>query len=256
MNDKLSAIIKSTKIFLYDHSPAILTGIGITGMITSTVLAVKATPRALELIEAKKQELNVDELTIKETVITSWKPFLPAAITSIAAASCLIGACAVNSKRNAALATAYTLSEKAFTTYRDQVVKTIGEKKERKLRADVAQENINNRPVEKGQIILTSKGNTLCQDSISGRYFRSDLDTIRKTINELNRRMLTDNSISVNEYYSAIGLDHVKDGDYMGWSIDSGLIELDFSACIANNDEPCIVIDYNIIPFKGYNIYS
>ena len=65
MNDKLSNIIRSTKIFIYDNSPAILTGIGITGMITSTVLAVKATPRALELIEAKKHELNVGDLTFK-----------------------------------------------------------------------------------------------------------------------------------------------------------------------------------------------
>ena len=96
----------------------------------------------------------------------------------------------------------------------------------------------------------------MCKDSISGRYFRSDLDTIRKIMNELNRKMLIDNSISLNEYYSAIGLDNVKDGDYMGWSVDSGLIELNFDACIANDDEPCIVIDYNIIPFKGYNIYS
>lgn len=256
MSGKLSNIVRSTKAFIYDHNPAILTSIGITGMIMSTILAVKVTPKALILIENKKRELTTEELTIKETISITWKIYLPVVITSVASASCLIGACSVNSKRNAALTTAYTLSEKAYTTYRDQVIRTIGEKKEKNLRAEIAQENVNNKPVDKGQIILTQKGNTLCKDSISGRYFRSDLDTIRKIMNELNRKMLIDNSISLNEYYSAIGLDNVKDGDYMGWSVDSGLIELNFDACIANDDEPCIVVDYNIIPFKGYNIYS
>ena len=38
------------------HSPEILTGIGIVGMISTTVLAVRATPKALMLIEEKKRD--------------------------------------------------------------------------------------------------------------------------------------------------------------------------------------------------------
>jgi hypothetical protein len=256
MNDKFSKIIKSTKIFLYDHSPAILTGIGITGMITATILAVKATPKALELIKAKKEELGYDELTSKEIVMTAWKPYVPSVITTLAAGACIIGACSINSKRNAALATAYTLSEKAFVTYRDQVIKTIGEKKEKKLRDEIAQENLNKKSLEKSQIIITKKGNTLCQDTISGRYFRSDLDQIKKVINELNRQLLINDTISLNEFYSALGLDSVKGGDDIGWSIQNGLIEPDFSACLSSDGEPCIVIDTNIKPFNGYDKYA
>ncbi len=256
MNDKISNAIKSTKIFLHDHSPAILTGIGITGMITATVLAVKVTPKAIKLIDAKKYELQVDELTIKEMIIVAWKPFLPVVLTTVTSAACLIGACTINSKRNAAVATAYTLSERAFKTYRNQVIETIGEKKEKKLRDEIAQKEIDKHPVEGKQIVLTSRGNTLCQDTISGRYFRSDLDHVRKIINELNRELLTSDTISLNQYYSALGLDNVKEGDYMGWSVDGGLIELDFSACITKDDEPCIVIDTNIKPLTGYDRFS
>ena len=90
-------------------------------------------------------------------------------------------------------------------------------------------------------------------DSISGRYFRSDLDTIRKVVNSLNREMTHQNYISLNKFYSELGLPGIKDGDYIGWNIDRGLIELDFDACITDTDEPCIVIDYNITPDKGFD---
>lgn len=253
MNAKITNGIKSVKGFVTKHSPEILTGIGITGMIGSTIFAVKATPKAMELLNAKKEKLNVDSLTIKETIVTAWKPYIPSVALCISSAACLIGATSINTKRQAALATAYTISEKAFTTYRDKVVETIGEKKEKKIRDEIAQDRVNQDNGEKRQIIITPKGQTLCLDTISGRYFRSDLDTIRKAVNELNREMTYQNYISLNKFYYAIGLDSVKDGDYIGWNIDGGLINLDFDACITDTDEPCIVIDYNITPREGFD---
>ena len=47
------------------HSPEILTGVGIAGMITTTVLAVKATPKALRLIDDKKMAV-FDNLDTKD----------------------------------------------------------------------------------------------------------------------------------------------------------------------------------------------
>ena len=81
--------IRSTVV---EHSPEILTGIGIAGMITTTVLAVKATPKALRLIEAEKHDMHKDELTAIETVKVAWKPYIPAAVTGVTAMGCLIGA--------------------------------------------------------------------------------------------------------------------------------------------------------------------
>lgn len=247
MNTKITNFIKTTKGYLCKHSPEILTGIGVTGMITSTVLAVKVTPKALTLLEEAAQEKGC-ELTNIEIVKTAWKPYIPAVVTGVVSVSCIIGASAVNSKRNAALATAYTISERALLTYRDKVVETIGEKKEKEIREKIAQDEITRNPVSSSQIIVTSKGNTLCRESISGRYFKSDIDTIKKIINELNRKMTYNNYISLDEFYYELGLDSTKNSSRLGWNLDNGLIELDFSTCLADNDEPCIVIDYTTSP--------
>lgn len=248
MNEKLTNFFKSTRTFLGKHSPEILTGIGVTGMITTTVLAVKSTPKALILIEEKKKELGTDELTAIEVVKTAWKPYIPALALGIASASCIIGASAVNAKRNAALATAYAISERTLVRYRDKIIDTIGEKKEKEVREKIAQDEVDKNKVSNNGVIVTSKGNTLCRDAISGRYFRSDIDKIKKIVNELNRQMIYQNYISLNDFYYELGLDPVKNGSALGWNLDSGLIELDFSTCLAENDEPCVVIDYLVGP--------
>lgn len=248
MNEKLTNFFKSTRTFLGKHSPEILTGIGVTGMITTTILAVKSTPKALILIEEKKKELGTDELTAIEVVKTAWKPYIPALALGIASASCIIGASAVNAKRNAALATAYAISERTLVRYRDKIIDTIGEKKEKEVREKIAQDEVDKNKVSNNGVIVTSKGNTLCRDAISGRYFRSDIDKIKKIVNELNRQMIYQNYISLNDFYYELGLDPVKNGSALGWNLDSGLIELDFSTCLAENDEPCVVIDYLVGP--------
>lgn len=248
MNEKLINFFKSTRTFLEKHSPEILTGIGVTGMITTTVLAVKSTPKALILIEEKKKELGTDELTAIEVVKAAWKPYIPALALGIASASCIIGASAVNAKRNAALATAYAISERTLVRYRDKIIDTIGEKKEKEVREKIAQDEVDKNKVSNNGIVVTSKGNTLCRDAISGRYFRSDIDKIKKIVNELNRQMIYQNYISLNDFYYELGLDPVKNGSALGWNLDSGLIELDFSTCLAENDEPCVVIDYLVGP--------
>lgn len=252
MNEKLTNLFKSTRHFIGKHSPEILTGIGVTGMVTSTVLAVKATPRALILIEEKKKELGYshsdEHLTIIDTVKVAWKPYIPAIGICIASMSCIIGASAVNAKRNAALATAYAISERTLIKYRDKVIETIGDKKEKEIKEKIAQDEVDNDKPTNSQIIVTSKGNTLCKDAISGRYFRSDIDKLKKIVNELNKQMIHQNYISLNEFYYEVGLDPVKNGSLLGWNLDTGLIELDFSTCLAENDEPCVVIDYLIGP--------
>ena len=73
MSKKVSKLINNTKVWTQKHSPEILIGIGVTGMITTTLLAVKATPRALDLIALEKEELKVDKLTTVETIRATWK---------------------------------------------------------------------------------------------------------------------------------------------------------------------------------------
>ena len=88
---------------------------------------------------------------------------------------------------------------------------------------------------------------------ISGRYFKSDIETIKKAVNELNRRMLLDMYISLSEFYDEIGLEHIALSDELGWNIDDGLMEIDFSSQLADDGTPCVVIDYHLAPKYDFN---
>ena len=253
----LATITKDIRKFASKRSPEILTGIGIAGMITTTILAVQATPKALELIEEQKEEESVDELSSFEVVKVAWKPYIPAMVTCIASTACLIGASSVNTKRNAALATAYKLSETALSEYRDKVVETIGEKKERIVRDKVAEERVKKNPVSKNEVIVTGNGKTLCFDPISGRYFMCSIETIKKAENTLNKQMLHDISgyVSLNEFYDELGLDHTSVGDDLGWNTDQ-LIDINFSSQLNDNGEPSVVLDYLVAPKYDYYKFS
>lgn len=247
----LSSIAKSVRTAMKKHSPEILTGIGIAGMITTTVMAVRATPKALVLIEDKKTELETDILSGKEIVKIAWPCYIPAAVVGTVSIFCLIGASSTNLRRNAALATAYTLSESTLKEYQEKVVETIGEKKEQSIRDSVSKDKMMRNPVR--EVILTEKGgNTICYDVISGRYFKSDRDKISRVVNELNRRMRDEMYITLNDFYYELGLDGTKMGDMLGWNIDKGYIELAFSSHLDANDTPCLVIDYQVAPVYDY----
>lgn len=254
----MAAVFKSVKTVLSNHSPEILTGLGIAGMITTTVLAVSATPKALDLIAEAEDEKAANEhndhLTKVEVVKAAWKPYIPAVITGVTSIACLIGASSVHSKRNAALATAYNLSATALAEYKQKVIETVGEKKEQTIREKVAKERIEKEPVNPSTIIVSGNGKTRCFDTITKRRFVSDIEAIKRTVNELNRRMVHgEDYISLNEFYYALDLDGVSIGDDLGWNVARGLIELDFSAQLDTDGVPCIVIDYAVAPKRGFN---
>lgn len=258
----LSNLAKGVRTAIKKHSPEILTGIGIAGMITTTVMAVRATPKALELINNERLErADNDEsfiygstpLPIKDTICLTWKCYIPAAVTGCISVFCLIGASSVNVRRNAALATAYTLSESALKEYQKKVIETIGEKKEESVRDAVAKDRVDRNPVSSREVIITERGNTLCYDVISGRYFKSDIDKLKKIENELNRRMRDEMYISLNEFYYEIGINPTSIGYDLGWNIDHGYIELTFSSQLADEGTPCLVIDYQVAPRYEYH---
>ena len=79
------------------------------------------------------------------------------------------------------------------------MVETIGKKKEQAIRDDIAKDRVTANPVR--EVVVTDRGSTLCYDSLSGRYFKSDIETLRKTVNDLNRRMRDEMFISLNDFY-------------------------------------------------------
>lgn len=253
--DSLTNVLNRLQFTMVKHGPEILTGIGIAGMVTSTVLAVRATPKAIRLLEEEANNKD-DSLTVPEKIKTCWKCYIPAAVTGIASTACLIGASSVNSKRNAALAAAYNISTAALTEYKDKVIETVGEKKERAIRDEIAKDKVEKNPVHTKEIIMTGKGKTLCYDGIFGRYFESDIDTIRRALNTINREIIHgDMYVSLNDFYDAIGIGSIPIGNDLGWNIDDGEIEVDFSAQLTEDDRPCIVLTYNVAPRYNYSRY-
>lgn len=252
----LKRTIKSAERVLTKYSPGILTGIGIAGMIGATFMAVKATPKALYLIETKKKESEVEELTSVEAIKTCWKCYIPATLTTVLSAACLIEASTVSAKRNAALATAYSISEAALREYQEKVVEVIGEKKEKAVRDAVAKDQIERDPVTKSEVvIIDSNSNTLCYEPLSGRYFKSTIDKIKKAEIKLDRQMIQEMYVSLNDFYWEIGLDGTDLGDKMGWNLSKGYMDLSFSSQLADDGTPCAVIVYGIPPVYDYQNY-
>ena len=126
--------------------------------------------------------------------------------------ACIIGANSINLRRNAALATVYSLTEATLKEYQSKVVSTIGEVKEKAIKDEIAKDKIEKNKPKKSNVVVTGSGDTLCYDSISGRYFKSDIEKIKSSVNELNRDLLYEMFVSLNDVYYALGLSNIKNG--------------------------------------------
>ena len=237
------------------HAPEILTGFGLAGMGVTAVLTAKGTIKAVKLLEEEKARCR-EPMKKTDVVKITWKCYIPATVTAIASMACVIGANSVNAKRNAALAAAYNISAAALSEYKEKVIETIGEKKEQNIRESIAKDKIENNPVTSNEVIVTDKGNTLCYDSVFGRYFRSDRDAINRAINNINRTIVSQMYVSLNDFYDEIGLDFTKVGRELGWSVDEGLIEIHFSSQLADDGTPCLVVEYYTPPRYNFDRFD
>lgn len=251
----MNSIARTVKNGLKKHTPEILTGIGIAGMATTIVLAVKATPTAYEILEEYKEEEELEKVPVVEAVKQVWSLYISSAATFVAATTCIILATSVSRKRNTVLATACAMSEAALSEYKEKVVETFGEKKEKIVRDAIAKDKVEEKPVSKEKVSDTGDGLTLCLEPISGRYFYSDIDKIKRAINLTNEYMLRNSYASLNDIYDELNLKCSSLGDELGWNVEGGLIDLDLSSQLTDNDEPCLVIEFRNPPHPNYDLY-
>ena len=251
----LSQMVKSVNRSLRKRSPEILIAVGILGMIGSTVMAVKATPKAIEVIENNTkldENGNKQEPTNIEKVKLCWKLYLPTVISASVSIACIVGSNSVNAKRNAALATAYTLSETALRDYTEKVIETIGEKKEQEIKDAVAKDRFDKNIEKSRDVIITGPGKMKCYDIFFDRYFESDVNSIKRAVAELNRRMNYENYISANDYFDELGIKECPMGSLLGWNLDRGLIDIHFTSVLDENEVPCLAIMHNVEPKPEY----
>lgn len=250
----LSKVAKQVEKYVVDNSPSILTALGVTGTLTVAYLTGKATFRAAEVLatERVRRDLYNDDsdLSFRTKVEHTWKLYLPAAVTSASTVACIIYANRIGTKRAAAMAAAYTISERAFGEYKDKVVEKLGEKRERAARDEIAQDRVNSKPVSGQQVIITGNGDVLCLDLPTGRYFRSNVETLRKTENDINQQTLHDDYTPLSDFYSLLKLTATPFSEEVGWTWEK-LLELDFSTAMSEDNQPCIVINYSVVPIRG-----
>lgn len=239
--------IKDTKVLLNRNAPDLLLAGGVISIIGGGIWAIKQTPKALKLLEAQESKKSKHHCTKGEKI----KTVLPLYIPSIALAGLGVSSiiCSRNMTRNkiAAMATAYTVSETALKTYKHKVQELVDPEKFEEITKEVVHEKLKQDPIQNKEVYMTTKPESLIYDEASGRYFRGSMESIEQVVNNLNKKMLTEHYIQLNEFYTEIGLEPIKLGVDLGWTTEHELIEVSFTGSIADNNEPCIVMHYDTI---------
>jgi hypothetical protein len=191
---------------------------------------------------AHKLESEPADMTLVERAKKTWKVYVPAGISGVLTTACIVGASRATNRRTAAAVTAYSLTERAFSEYREKVVEQIGKGKEQKLRDEVAQDRITRNPPS--QVIITSGGDVLCCELFTHRYFKSDMETLKQAQNKINYKILQLLYVTLEDFYDLIDLPHTSNSSNLGWDSDK-LMELQFSTILSEGGEPCLAFDYN-----------
>lgn len=247
----LSALFKRVGKVAADNSPAILSAIGVTGTLSAAYLAAKGAFQASEVIREAQAEQDEAEqghpLTTQEKFDLTWKLYVPAAACVVLSATAIICANRISDRRTAALASAYSVVEKSYNEYRTKTTEKVGKKKEQEIRDDIAQDRRDAHPITKTTLVVNSKGDTLCYDMWTDRYFTSDMESLRKAMNDFNQQVINDTYQPLSEWYHLVGLPSTSHSDEIGWDTDK-LMDLDFSGTLSEDGTPCIAVDFRVKP--------
>jgi len=243
-------LLKTFGKTLNDNAPALLTVFAVGGVVTTTVLAVKATPQVLREIDDFHYNHPDTELTKLEVCKVAWRPYAPAVAMGGATIAAIIASNRVSSKRAGALAAAYSLTERAYHEYKEGVVDEVGTKTEEKIRARVAEKRLEREPIGDKEVII-AENEQLFYDMYSGRSFKSTVETVRSAMNDINALINNASYASLNDFYRKIGLAATTAGEEVGFDGDH-MLDISF-ATILTAGVPCISIDYTVPPVANYH---
>lgn len=253
----LSQVAKKFEKLLTDNSPVLLTSVGVAGTIATAVLTGKASFEAAQIINETEQSRDLystgslEPLEPKEKVELVWKLYIPPVIVGAGTVSAIVLANRIGTRRAAAMAAAYTISEKAYTEYREKVVEKLGEAKEQEVRDEIAQQRVNANPPN-NEVIIVDNGDVLFLESYTGRYFKSSMETVKKALNDTNYQMYSDMYASLGDFQQRVGLPRTALSEEVGWTVDDK-IDIEFSATLTEDQRPCIVMNYIVAPVREYH---
>jgi len=243
--------MNKAQLLLKKHSSTILTVVGATGVVATAVLSVKATPKALLLLEEAKTNKGED-LTVVETVKVAWKPYIPAVLTGFSTIACIFGANYLNTKTQASLMSAYALLDRSYKEYRDNVSSLYGEDADGKVKQEIAKSHFDD-DMEKDEDYQWFF------DFYSMQFFKSTMDKVLQAESAFLDILHTRGYACLNEYYELVGAEPIADGYQFGWNdaerIDPyGCEELEFTydKTTRSDGVECWVIDTNLPPTIDY----
>ena len=224
------------KKFLRKASPTILTCLGVIGVVGTAVLSVRATPKALALIQVKKDELEADKLTPQELIEATWRCYIPSALVGASTIACIIGIGVLDRRNQAALTSAYAMLNESYKQYRQAAKKVYGADADDKIHAEMAKDAMiadNGWGYQTYNMDMdTESERILCYDMFSKRYFNTTMAAVINAQYHINRNLQLRGYCCLNEYYEFLGINGVDLGDEMGWNIqemyEGGEMWLDF----------------------------
>lgn len=255
--------------FLSDNATTILTGVGVVGTVATAVLTAKATLKASEVLEQAKKDwdsasmkydLEADghgqfpPLTTTAKALAVWPYFIPPVIVGGATIASIVMANRMSAQRAAALAAAYGVSEGRLKEYRDKVAEKLTGPKATAITDEVAQDKVTANP-PRGEVLILAEGDVLCYDMITGRYFRSNVETIRRAENEINSELYHHDYASLAKFQDLIGLPPTQFTEQVGWNrmvMDGAQLTVIFSTTLTPDGKPCVAIDFKTPPQTDY----
>lgn len=242
-------------LFCKRNAPTILTCLGGAGVVATSVLAVKATPKALAVLEEAKEEKGED-LTKLEVVRVAAPAYIPAALTGVATLVCIFGANVLNKHQQAMLASAYALLDNSYKEYKAKVKELHGEEGHGEVVQAIAVDKYTEDKFE------VDDDMQLFFDEFSGRYFESTMERVRNAEYHLNRELFMKSYATLNEWYDYLGMYPHELGDMYGWTPDGNRekswqewIDFNHMKTVIDDDLECYIISFYQEPYLNFEDY-
>lgn len=226
------------------HSPAIFMGLSIAGVLATAYLTHKAAQKTVRTLDAP-ENIGV-ERDVKDTIKLVWKNYIPAALSCGASIGFIVAGNSIQFRRQAALVAALTLSDKAYSEYKDKMVEALGKNKEQKARDEISQDKVKKLEEDGEFDKLKLKPDTQEQyvyDEYSGRPFVSTVEKLNHAANIVARECINNDSASLNMFYREVGLPEIPMGEELGWN-NAHPCEIHLSNAIVLDGKALIVINW------------
>jgi len=249
---KMSKLLNKSQAFVKRNSSTILTCVGAAGVIATTVTAVKATPKAILLLERAREDKG-DELTKFETVKIAAPVYVPTIVLGVSTLACIFGANILNQRAQASLMSAYALADSSYKDYRKKVDELYGEEAGAQVRAEIAKDKYEENPIK------VDDGRRLYYDTYSMQYFEATPYEVQRAEYELNKALMIEDGVCLNEWYRLTGADQLEHGFDFGWTVGANMeaywqtwIDFKHEKVVMDDGLECILISFEQDPFPDF----